>query len=342
MYYIGLDVHSKQSTFCVLDDNGKRIRTFTRKGHWRGVIEALNQYQPFAICFEASLGYEPLYRSLLKIAKRVEVAHPGKIRLIFRSKRKNDRIDAEKLAKLLYLGEVPAVYVPRTEVMGWRRMICFRENTVRKRTQLKNQLRALLRSLGIEAVRSLWSRAGIRWLQDLELPPGYDMQRNYLLSQYLMVVQQLKEVEKRLNAQGRRHPMVKLLQTIPGVGPRTAEAVVAWIDEIRRFRRGKALACYFGLVPRQDASGGKNRLGHITKDGPALVRRLLTEANWQGVRRSPTIRRKYEQYQQGKQERRKIALVATANYLVRVMHQMLQTGTVWQEHESASQEESDT
>jgi len=141
----------------------------------------------------------------------------------------------------------------------------------------------------------------------------------------------IKRVEQELARIAAKHPGVALLRTIPGVGIRTAEAVVAWIDDIRRFARVRQVGAYFGLVPCQDASAETNRLGHITKDGPATVRKLLGEAAWQGVLRSPTIKRAFERIGGGAKERRKIAIVAVAHYLARVMAAMLRSGEAWRE-----------
>ncbi len=124
MRYVGLDVHWRQSTICVLDARGRKLSTQTIRGGWSKVLEELGKAKkPFAICFEASSGYGFLFEQLTRIARRVVVAHPGQLRLIFRSKRKNDRVDAEKLAKLLFLDEVPPVHVPSAEVRSWRSMI---------------------------------------------------------------------------------------------------------------------------------------------------------------------------------------------------------------------------
>jgi transposase len=128
-----------------------------------------------------------------------------------------------------------------------------------------------------------------------------------------------------------RHPGVNLLMTIPGVGIRTAEAVVAYIDDAQRFTRNKTVGSYFGLVPCQDESAGRDRLGHITREGPGTVRKMLVEASWQSIRHSPQIRRFFERVQRGDPKRKKIALIATAHYLVRVMHAILRSGEVWRE-----------
>ena len=122
-----------------------------------------------------------------------------------------------------------------------------------------------------------------------------------------------------------------VLRTIPGVGVRTGEAVVAWLDDVARFARNRQVGAYFGLVPCQDASAGADRLGHITRDGPPAVRKLLCEAAWQGVRRSPALRAWFERVTRGDPDRRKVALVATAHRLARAMAAMLRTGEAWRE-----------
>jgi transposase len=337
MWYVGLDVHFRQSTLCVLDEHGHKVRTETIKGHWAKVLLTLAAIkEPWAVCFEASTGYGVLWRRLQPMAQRVVVAHPGHLRLIFRSKRKNDRIDAERLAKLLYLDAVPAVHVPSEDVLAWRGLIAHRNRLVQERTALKNGLRALLRGQGIVAPRGLWSRAGIAWARAVELSLLDALRRDQLLERILTVQGQIKRVETELNRIGQQHAGVTLLRTIPGVGLRTAEAIMAYVDDIRRFTNVRQVGSYFGLVPSQDASASVNRLGHITKQGPSVVRRLLTEAAWQGIRRSPHLRSYFERIGQGNRDRKKIALVATAHHLVRVMVAMLRKGEPWREAETTA------
>jgi transposase len=117
------------------------------------------------------------------------------------------------------------------------------------------------------------------------------------------------------------------------VGIRTAETIAAYMDNAKRFLRSSQVGAYFGLVPCQDASAGVNRLGHITRQGPATARKYLVEAAWQGVYRSQTIRAYFERIQHGRSKRRKIALVATAHYLLRRMRAMLVRNQPW--HEAA-------
>lgn len=337
MLSIGLDVHQRGTAVCILDENGRIVKQFWRPGSPRELVQTLgNLPEPFQVAFEASCGSGTLHDLLAPIATCVRVAHPGHLRLIFRSKKKNDRVDAEKIAKLLFLGEIPQIHVPGLETRAWRELIVTRDRAVARRTAVKNGLRSLLRSYLIKAPKGLWSRKGIAWLTELELPtPAARLRRDVLLDDLAHADRQVDRLQRELDRIGRAHAGVTLLRTIPGVGPRTAEAVCAFIDEPRRFG-AKQIGSYFGLVPRQDQSGSTNRLGHITREGPPVVRRLLTEAAWRAIRWSPTARARYERIRRGDKERGKIALVANSHYLARVMLAMLQSGETWRETKSSA------
>jgi transposase len=335
MYYVGLDIHSTRIAICVLSETGQVFH----RSQVRGIEEMLRILRGlpdrFEVCYEASCGYGHYHDLLQPLAARVLVAHPGHLRLIFRSKNKNDRNDAERLAKVLYLGETPTVHVPSAEVRTWRELINCRGQVIAKRTRAKNTVRALLRSAGVVPPThpGLWTKKGHRWLRQLELPTAsQQLRRDLLLEEIETLVRQVRRIEQQLNRQARQTPAVVLLRTIPGVGARTAEAVAAFVDDPQRFPNAKAVGRYFGLVPRQDQSGDRNRLGHITREGAPVVRQLVAEAAWQAQRRSPTVRAYFRRTQRGDPQRKKIALVATAHYLVRVMGAMLKRGTVWQEN----------
>jgi transposase len=336
MFYVGLDVHQKRSSVCILDQQGKKVKEFTVLGSWQKLLEELARLpRPMAVCFEASTGCGWLCERIMPLAQRVEVAHPGQVRLIFRAKKKNDRIDAAKLATLLFLGQVPRAYIPDALIRGWRGLVEFRRKTVDKRTRAKNALRTLLRGCGIQGLlprKRCWARKGLALLRELELPLSQDrLRRDLLMDELDQYNRQVKRIEAELDRIALDHAGVALLRSIPGVGPRTAEAVLAYIDDPRRFRRNKQVGAYFGIVPCQDSSADVNRLGHITRQGPSTVRKLLVEAAWQGIRRSSRLQAHYERIRQGKKERSKIALVATAHHLLRVMHALLGSGEVWRE-----------
>ena len=332
MYYMGMDVHSKVTMICVLDEGGKAVQELKVRGDLGRLVATVAEMKKelgrLKVCYEASCGYGWVHDQLQALGCQVQVAHPGKLRLIFRTKRKNDRVDARKLALLLYLDQVPLAHVPPAERRQWRSLIEYRQRLVTRRGAAKNRLRALVRRNGATAPRGLWTRRGLAWLSEMSFSACEAIQRDQLLEELRAVGAQIRQVERLLKDRAEREPAVGLLRTIPGVGPRTAEAVVAYIDDPNRFRRNKSVGCYFGLVPSEDTSVTA-RLGHITKEGPATVRKLLVEATWQAIWRDDAVRAYFERVQRGDPNRRKIALVATAHHLLRAMHAMLRTGEAW-------------
>lgn len=333
MFRVGLDVHLATSTCCILDQHGVCVKQKTIRGHWSKMIDYLRDLrQPMAVCFEASCGYGVIHDRLRQFAQRVVVAHPGRVRLIFRSKRKNDRIDAHKLAKLLYLDEVPAVHVPSADMRAWRELIECRRRQIDLRVRIKNQIRALLRAYGVQTPprMGLWTRKGRAWLAEQTWPtPSAGLRRDLLLRELMQIDEVVATLTEQLDALVSEHAGGRLLQTIPGVGPRTAEAFLAYVDDANRFARTNCVASYFGLVPRQDASGGINRQGRITREGPATVRKMLVEAAWRCIEKCPSMRAAFDRIAAGKKERRKIALIAIARRLSRIMLAMLKSGEVW-------------
>lgn len=333
MMSIGLDVHWKTTSVCILDDNGKVVKERTIKGPFSETINYLRSTlsSPSAIVFEATGHYGVIHDQLKGLGqiKRVVMAHPGHVRLIFRSKRKTDRLDAQKLAKLLFLDEVPTAYVPSAEYRHWRELIEYRQGVVRSSTACKNRIRALLRRQGIVAPRGLWSQKGIAWLTSVEMKEACDFQRIMLTDELSALDTRIKKVTDRLDDLGRRHSGVALLQTIPGVGPRTAEAVVAYVADPHRFGSSRSMGAYLGLIPCQDESASKKRMGHVTRQGPSTPRKLVVEATWQAIRLSPVIQRHFERLCHQQKDRRKIALVGTARHLSCIMLSMLQTGEIW-------------
>jgi transposase len=336
MLYVGLDVHQRRSSICILDDNGKTVKQELVRGPWPQLIDRLRSIEgPISVCYEASCGYGHLYDRIAPLASHVAVAHPGQLRLIFKSKKKHDRVDAAKLAKLLYLDAVPRVHVPDVDVRAWRKLIEFRQKLLGKRTAAKNQVRAVLRGNGVIGAprgNGLWTKKASAWLAALELPAaGEKLTLEMALQEIAELSAKVKRVEQELAKIARRHPGVALLMTIPGVGIRTAEAFCAYVDDVTRFARSRQVGSYFGLVPCLDSSAGRDRFGHITREGPATVRKLLCEAAWSAVRYNPTLRAFFEQVTHDDPDRRKIALVATAHRLCRIMAAMLRSGEVWRQ-----------
>lgn len=340
MLTIGLDVHLSRTSVCILDAKGNTLRQQEIKGGFEALADTLAKLkEPFQVCYEASTGYGALYERISAVAQKIQVAHPGRLRLIFKSKRKNNKADAQKLAALMHLNQVPQVYVPAQEIRSWRGLIEHRRRLVDRSVSLKSQVRALLRNCGIKgkAGRSLWTKAGLEWLRQTPWPTKLEQLRLELLLEQLEELRgKIDRITDALDPIAAADKRVELLMTIPGVGPRTAETFVAYVDDPHRFSSG-TIGAYFGLIPREDSTGDHRRLGHITKEGPSTMRKLLTEATWRGVSGSPKIQAVFQRHLQGDKHRRKLALVATAHWLCRIMLAMLKRNEVFRESDQLPQ-----
>jgi transposase len=330
--YVGLDVHRKTTTVCILDpalpEEGGRFRNLTIAtcpNDFRRVFEALAGR--CRVVFEVGPLAQWLYRTLRTWTSQIQVANSSRVPWLFRDGRKNDRLDARKLALLLYLDQVPQVWLPPAEVAAWRALINERRSLVRKRTTVKNQIRALLTvHLRTCPFRSCWSKAGRAWLAAQVFDALYLGTWRRLLAQLALLDTHVKYLEQQLDTLAAGEPGVALLRTIPGIGPRSAEAIVAFTAEVGRFRDRKRFASYFGMVPTQDSSGERVRFGHISKRGPSVVRWVLIEGVRSAIRHSPGVRAYYERIARGRADRRKKAVVATGRKLLAICFGMLRTG----------------
>ena len=217
-------------------------------------------------------------------------------------------------------------------------MIKYRQKLVGRRTAIKNNIRCILdrQGLPMKAGTGGWSAEGRAHLADLARPieetAAEELWRGELheeLASLTAVEQRVASVQKKLDEIGRASKSVRLLQTVPGVGPRLAEALAAAIDDPHRFKSRKQVSSYFGLVPRQFESGQMSHSGRITKQGNPLVRNLLVEVSWLALRYNPWVRSTFQQIHRGSRSRRHIAIVAVARRLAVRAWAMLRDETPW-------------
>jgi transposase len=253
-------------------------------------------------------------------------------------KKKNDRCDALKIAQLSAVNQIREVHIPRIEIRQWRALIAFRQQLVRRRGRMKNHIRDLLVSEGQLLPRgaSCWTQLGVARLEGMARPLTevglQELWRGQLhieLRQLREVQQEIRAAEEKLDAIAASDRRIKLLRTIPGVGPRLAEAIVALLDRPERFRHAREVSAYIGMVPKELDSGETVRRGRITKQGSRLLRSLLVEVAWAGLRYNPWVRETYQRISGGKKSRKKIAIVAVARRLLVRCWAMLRDGTSW-------------
>jgi transposase len=283
MINVGMDVHWDK-TVCHLFDPEAAAPQKHRHATVPTTAEGLRSVlAPFKgrcrVAFEVGTQAQWVASVVRPLAGEVQVANPARIPWLFRDGRKNDKLDARKLATLLHLEQLPTVHLPSADVSAWRALINYRRSLVRRRTMLKNQVRAILRTFHQRCPhKSCWTRRGRAWLSSLAFDAARKVMMQGLLMELDMLEQRLRECEAQLDAIAATQSEVALLRTIPGIGPRSAEAIVAFADDVRRFADRKVFASYFGMTPTQDSSGRIERHGHISKRGPSVVRWVLIEA----------------------------------------------------------------
>lgn len=250
-------------------------------------------------------------------------------------KRKSDRDDALKLARLTVLGQLPTVHVPPPGMRAWRELIGYRHALVVRRTAVKNSIRSILmrRAIAWPAGPAGWSKESLAELA--RMSAADEEAWRAMLREELMhlssVEASLARMEAQLDAISARDERTALLRSIPGVGPRLAETVVAVIDDPHRFKSGKQIGCYAGLTPRRFQSGSMDRQGKISGAGHELLRSLLVEVAWLGRRWNPWMKGVYERALRGGPTRKKIAIVALARRLLVVCWAMLRDKTPWRD-----------
>lgn len=323
MPFYGFDVHRYQTTYAVMTAEGVVLE----RGRLANAPEAfaglLARQGPGAVALEATANWYYLYECLEGLGVPVHLAHPKQTRLIAASKRKTDRLDAERLAHLLRTDLLPTSYVPPREVRELREALRSRARLVRQGTEVKNHLRALLAKQGLRCPSAdLSSRTARHWLTGQALRPVYAAERDAQLAVLEVLDAQVGHQTDALRRQARQDPNVRLLQTIPGVGPLGALLIHAEVGAIGRFPGPRQLAAYAGLVPTVRASGDHVHLGHITKDGSRWLRWILVEATYH-ARRHPAYQARFDRLQRRRGKHK--ATVAIARHLAQVVWYVLTT-----------------
>src|SRR3989442_1045348 len=208
----------------------------------------------------------------------VWVGDAAKIRASDSRQQKHDKRDARLLLQLLMEDRFPRIWTPCSEQRDLRQLLIHRYKLVLLRAQAKNGLQHLALNQGLQKKRRLWSKAGQKALHELPLRPWAGRRREDLTSVVKMLDQQIQSLDLAVMEAAEKDASARLLMTQPGVGPVTSLAFVLTMGDVSRFQRGKQVASYLGLVPREYSSGGHQRLGSISKQGNRFLRMWLVEA----------------------------------------------------------------
>ena len=330
MMIIGCDFHPSWQQVCWLDtetgETGER-----KLVHAEGDAERFYRSvpAPALIGMEATGNSHWLVDRLAEIGHELWVGDAAQIRASYVRQQKTDKRDAAHILKLLAEGRFPRIWMPSSEVRDLRQLLLHRYKLVIIRTRVKNELQHLCLNQGVQRKRKLWNEAGQKLLRELPLRPWAARRRDDLLRLMAMLDQQIDPLDAALKAESQRDKMALLLQTQPGVGPVTSLAYVLTMGDVGRFPRGKQVASYLGLIPREHSSGGRQKLGAITKQGNRMLRMLLVEAAQIAVRYDPGFRKQY--LHRCHQKPKGVAKVAAARKLAVRLYWMLRTQTRYPE-----------
>jgi len=284
---------------------------------------------PARIGLEACGNSQWFIHRLQEIGHEVWIGDAAQIRASYVRKQKTDKRDALPILKLLLEDRFPRLWTPTAAMRNERQLVMHRHKLVRLRAQVKNELQHLAMNQGMQRKRKLWTAVGQQQLRELPLAGWAASRRAHLLTLLKMMDQQIAELDRAVLAAAEANPQARLLMTQPGVGPITALAFVLTIGDASRFPRGKQVASYLGLIPREHSSGGRQKLGAISKQGNRFMRQLLVEAATVAIRFDEGMRRQYQHRCHAKPKA--VAKVAAAHKLAVRLYWMLRTNTGYPE-----------
>jgi transposase len=239
-------------------------------------------------------GYARWFERLLaELGFELWIGSPAEIKTKRVKKQKTDRKDAQLLLRLMREGTFPRIWIPSPENRDLRQLLWHRHRLVQMRTRIMSQLQALAMNEGWRWKKKLWSEPRRTEFEKLRLGPWASRRRQELLELLDRLNPTIAELTTAVEQEASKRPEVLRLMTHPGVGALTALAYVLIIGTPERFSRGRQIGTYTGMIPSEDSSAGKQRLGHISKQGNSLLRFLLVEAAQAAARSNPEWRRRY-------------------------------------------------
>ena len=330
MKIIGCDFHPSWQQVAVFDPStGEIVECKLVNGN--GEAERLygSLPRPSLVGLESCGNSQWFVELLERLGHQVWIGDAAQIRASYVRKQKTDRRDAGHILKLLMEGRFPRLWTPSAAQRDLRQLLIHRHKLVEIRTRVKNGLQHLAMNRGMQKKARLWTEAGQKAFGELPLEGWAACRREDLQRLRTMLDHQIGELDQAVEKAAYANQQARLLMTQPGVGPVTSLAFVLTIGEVARFQRGKQVASYLGLIPTEHSSGGKQRLGAISKQGNGFARMLLVEAAQTVNRLDEGFRKQYQHRCHSKPKG--VAKVAAARRLAVRLYWMLRSNTPYPE-----------
>ena len=295
MKIVGCDLHTRYQQIAMLDDEtGELIER--RLEHENGEVRVFyaTLTGSVRVGMEATGHTRWFERMLRELGHELWIGDAAQIRAAMVRKQKTDARDAAHLLDLLLNGRFPRIWRPTMAERDLRQLVWHRQKLVWMRVAVSNQLHALAMGEGVCRKKKLFTKKGRVELEGLALDPWASRRRHELLRMLDQFDTTLDELDSAVAEQAEQNPAAVLLMTHPGVGPVTSLAFVLTLGPVGRFERSKQVVSYLGLNPREHSSGGKQRLGSISKQGNPMMRSLLVEAGHSAARLDTELKQDYQ------------------------------------------------
>ena len=295
MKIVGCDLHTRYQQVAMLDtETGELLER--RLEHANGEARAFYAHLPgqVRVGIEATGHTRCFERLLAQLGHELWIGDAAQIRAAMVRKQKTDARDAAHLLQLLIDDRFPHIWRPTMAERDLRQLLWHRQKLVWMRNAIGNQLHALAMGEGLCRKKQLWTKKGRAELEGLRLGAWASYRRQELLTLLDQLDLSLKKLDEAVEEQAQQSAAAVLLRTHPGVGPVTSLAFVLTLGPVARFERSKQVVSYLGLNPREHSSGGKQRLGAISKQGNPMMRSLLVEAGHSAARLDAELRKDYQ------------------------------------------------
>lgn len=295
MKIVGCDLHTRYQQVAMLDEEtGEFIER--RLEHENGEARAFYSVLVggVRVGIEATGHTRWFERMLRELGHELWIGDAAQIRASVVRKQKTDARDAEHVLELLLTGRFPRIWRPTTAERDLRQLVWHRQKLVWMRVAVSNQLHALAMGEGVCRKKKLFTKQGRIELEGLALDPWASRRRHELLQMLDRFDESLQDLDRAVAEQSEQNPAAVLLMTHPGVGPVTSLAFVLTIGPVERFERSKQVVSYLGLNPSEHSSGGRQRLGSISKQGNPMMRSLLVEAGHSAARLDGELKQDYQ------------------------------------------------
>lgn len=312
--YVGIDVHKKSYSVTAICD-----KQIIKKDKLPANPILLGKYckntfkeAKIFSAYEAGFCGFSLHRILTSLGIDNRIVHPAGIEVAVRDRVKNDRRDSEKISTQLAEGRLRGIYVPTAEREGQREISRIRETFVRKRTRAAAQIKSYLHRHGLykETDEKVFGKNKVESLMENANSSDAFFALRMLCEEWLYLNQQIKKIDEKLVKQAKEDHLEKTYRSIPGIGPKIARILANELEDLSQFSNEKQLFSYIGLTPREHSSGEHRWLGHISRQGKSVLRKMLVQSAWTAVRIDKGLEKKFTELSRRIGARRAIVAIA--------------------------------